>query len=82
PGALHQNDWGNLAGKSNQWSVYRLHIEDPIPFERRIVVTCEHGTGNDRADDWSSVAFWYQFEPHAAFPPMPPVPERLPRAGG
>ncbi|MDP9364096.1 MAG: DUF2961 domain-containing protein, partial [Chloroflexota bacterium] len=43
---------------------------------------CEHGTGNDRADDWSSVAFWYQFEPHAAFPPMPPVPERLPRAGG
>jgi hypothetical protein len=80
PGALHQNHWGSLSGKSNQWSVYRFHIQDPIPFRRRIRVTCEHGHGNDRSDDWSSVAYWYQREPHAPFPAMLPVAERLPRA--
>jgi hypothetical protein len=26
-----------------------------------------------------SVAYWYQTEPHAAFPSLPPVEERLPR---
>jgi hypothetical protein len=80
PGAAHQNDWAKLSGKSNQWSVYRFQIQDPIPFQRRIMVTCEHGHGNDRADDWSSVAYWYQLEPHAGFPQMPPVSDRLPRA--
>jgi hypothetical protein len=79
PGATRQNDWGTLSGKSNQWSVYRFHIQDPIPFQRRIIVTCEHGHGNDRADDWSSVAYWYQIEPHAPFPPMLPAAARLPR---
>ena len=78
-GAKHQGDWGTLSGKSNQWSVYRFHIQDPIPFQRRIVVTCEHGHGNDRADDWSSVAYWYQVEPHAPFPPMSPAVARRPR---
>jgi len=79
PGAIRQNDWGTLAGKSSQWSVYRFHIQDPIPFQKRIVVTCEHGHGNDRGDDWSSVAYWYQLEPHASFPKMLPVLDRLPR---
>lgn len=78
PGAVHQNQWGMLSGKTNQWSVYRFHIQDPIPFRRRILVTCEHGHANDRADDWSSVAYWYQLEPHAPFPSMLPVSERLP----
>jgi len=79
PGAAHQGQWGTLSGKTNQWSVYRFHIQDPIPFKRRIAVTCEHGHGNDRADDWSSVAYWYQLEPHAEFPKMPQVPGRLPK---
>ncbi len=78
-GALHQNDWGSLAGKSNQWSVYRFQVEDPIPFRERIIVTCEHGHGNDRADDWASVAFWYQVEPHTPFPPILGVEARLPK---
>lgn len=79
PGALRQNDWGTLSGKSNQWTVYRFHIQDPIPFQQRIIVTCEHGHGNDRSDDWSSVAYWYQLEPHEVFPKTVPVSERLPR---
>jgi hypothetical protein len=38
----------------------------------------EHAYGgyNDRADDWSSVAYWYQTEPHAPFPKLPSAEER------
>ncbi len=79
PGAVHQNDWATLSGKSNQWSVYRFHIQDPIPFQSRIRVTVEHGHGNDRSDDWSSVAYWYQIEPHTVFQQMLPMSDRLPR---
>jgi hypothetical protein len=28
--------------------------------------------------DYSSVAYWYQTEPHAAFPVLPPLAARLP----
>jgi hypothetical protein len=61
-------------------SVYRFHIPDPVPFRRSIEVTIEHGHGNDRADFLSSVAYWYQAEPHRRFPDLPPVAERLPFA--
>lgn len=59
------------------WNVYRYHIEDPIPFEKSIRVTIEHGHANDRRDDFASVAYWYQTEPHAPFPPLPKAEERL-----
>lgn len=61
-------------------TVYRHHIPDPIPFERSIRVTIEHGHANDRSDYFSSVAYWYQNEPHRAFPPLPSVEQRLPFA--
>ncbi len=66
----------NWSGKS---SYYRFHIEDPIHFRRSIKVTIEHGHNNNRADDLSSTAYWYQLEPHKPFPTLPPVAERLPR---
>lgn len=53
------------------WNVYRYHLEDPIPFTRSIRVTIEHGHKNNRSDDFSSVAYWYQNEPHVPFPPLP-----------
>ncbi len=59
--------------------VYRWHLRDPIPFRRRIRVSIEHGHANARSDDYASVAYWYQAEPHRAFPPLPPVTARLPR---
>lgn len=65
----------NDAGKV---TVYRLHVQDPVPFTKSIRVTIEHGHANDRSDDWSSVAYWYQKEPHKAFPPLPGVIGRLP----
>lgn len=62
---------------SGQISMYRFHIEDPVPFTRSIRVTIEHGHANRRSDDLSSVAFWYQELPHKPFG-LPPVTDRLP----
>jgi hypothetical protein len=60
-------------------SVYRFHLDSPIPFTKSIKATIEHGHANGRSDNYFSVAYWYQTEPHAAFPTLPPVEERLPR---
>ncbi len=59
------------------WNVYRHHIEDPIPFKQSIKVTIEHGHANDRQDDYASVAYWYQNEPHVPFPPLPAPEDRM-----
>jgi D-arabinan exo alpha-(1,3)/(1,5)-arabinofuranosidase (non-reducing end) len=61
-------------------TVYRFHIPDPVPFKRSIEVTIEHGHANDRADFLSSVAYWYQTEPHRPFPRLPRAADRLPFA--
>jgi hypothetical protein len=58
-------------------SAYRWHIEDAMPYKKSIKVTIEHGHANEAEADYSSVAFWYQKEPHAAFPPLPLTPDRL-----
>jgi hypothetical protein len=60
-------------------SLYRFHLDSPIPFAKSLKATIEHGHANTRSDNFYSVAYWYQTEPHAAFPPLPPVKERLPR---
>lgn len=68
-------DW-KWRGKN---SVYRYHVEDPIFFEESIRVSIEYGHGNSLTNDYSSTAYWYQAEPHAPFPEMLPVAQRLPR---
>ena len=60
-------------------SVYRFHLDSPIPFTKSLRATIEHGHANHRSDNYSSVAYWYQTEPHAAFPALPPVEQRIPR---
>lgn len=65
-----------------RYCLYRWHIESPIAFERSIRVTIEHGTANDRSDDFYSTAYWYQNEPHAAFPALPAPSERVPKVFG
>ncbi|MDR3688901.1 MAG: DUF2961 domain-containing protein [Fimbriimonas sp.] len=68
---------------------YRWHIPDPISFRKGLRVEFQHmgvGVGpkgddrNDveRPDEFSSVGFWYQIEPHAPFPPIPAGPDRMP----
>ena len=51
---------------------------DPVIFRTSIRVTIEHGHANRRADDLSSVAFWYQAEPHKPFTPLPAIKGRQP----
>jgi hypothetical protein len=60
-------------------SVYRFHLDSPIPFTRSLRATIEHGHANVRSDNYFSVAYWYQTEPHGAFPPLPPLEQRIPR---
>jgi len=70
-GVPYFDQWGIVGGHT---SAYRWHICDPIVFNKGIKVTFEHygwisadenPTGkvdswNEREDDYSSVAFWYQ----------------------
>jgi hypothetical protein len=60
-------------------SVYRFHLDSPITFTTSLRATIEHGHANVRSDNYFSVAYWYQTEPHAAFPPLPALDERRPR---
>jgi hypothetical protein len=68
-----------------RYGEYRWHVLDPIRFRRELKVTIQNlgwkgaaagkiigdGTYLPLQDDLSSVAFWYQAEPHAPFPRLP-----------
>lgn len=67
---------------------YRFHIQDPVTFTKSLNMVIEHkgahklpgGGWNgyvERADDFSSVAYWYQTEPHKPFPAFPSAADRL-----
>jgi Protein of unknown function (DUF2961) len=60
-------------------SVYRFHLDSPIPFTKSIRATIEHGHANHRSDNYYSVAYWYQTEPHGEPPLLPPVDQRIPK---
>ena len=66
----------DFSGKN---AMYRWYVHDPIRFERSLVWTIEHGHANNYENDYSSVAYWYQIEPHAPFPALPGARARLPR---
>jgi D-arabinan exo alpha-(1,3)/(1,5)-arabinofuranosidase (non-reducing end) len=70
-GVPYFDQWGIDGGHT---SAYRWHLNDPIVFNKGIKVTFEHfgwlspdenpnhkaTSWNERQDDYSSVAFWYQ----------------------
>lgn len=70
-GVPYFDQWGIVGGHT---SAYRWHVEDPIVFNTHCKVTVEHfgwispdenpdnksTSWNEREDDYSSVAFWYQ----------------------
>lgn len=62
-----------------KWMVYRFYPESPIVFQEDISVTIEHGHANHRSDNFYTVAYWYQTEPHAEYPALPAVGDRIPR---
>lgn len=61
-----------------RFGLYRWHITDPVRFTKDLKVTIQalgwqsEGRYLQLEDDISSVAFWYQSEPHQKFPPLPP----------
>jgi len=63
--------------KQPRFALYRWHIMDPIRFEQDLKVTIQALGWQDGGlylplqDDISSVAFWYQAEPHVPFPKLP-----------
>jgi len=81
-GAPYIVDPERLGGR---YCLYRWHTESPITFDKSIKVTIEHGHANHRSDNFYSTAYWYQTEPHAAFPALPEAAARVPkifRVGG
>jgi Protein of unknown function (DUF2961) len=60
-----------------RFGIYRWHITDPVHFKKDLKVTMQalgwkSGGIYLQADtDMSSVAFWYQKEPHQQFPKLP-----------
>ena len=63
----------------SRFSHYRWHLEAPVRFHKNIRATIEDGHANLRSDNLFSVAYWYQTEPHAALPPLPPAASRIPK---
>lgn len=70
-------------------TAYRFHIPDPIVFKKSLRAEIEHKGSQtlpdgkvdgfiERDDLMSSVAFWYQTEPHKRWPALPAGPARLP----
>lgn len=60
-------------------AMYRWFVTDPIRFTTALRWSVEHGHANNFAVDYSSVAYWYQHEPHDAFPVLPTREQLLPR---
>lgn len=66
-----------LYKSTHRFGLYRWHIMDPIRFEKDLkVIIQDLGWRHDgrylqQQSDISSVVYWYQAEPHAAFPKLP-----------
>lgn len=81
-------DGGHVLG--GKTCAYRWHLADPIVFQKRLKVTIERmgwiaidenpdhkaTSWNERQDDYSSVAFWYQVGEPKRFAAVPPCAER------
>lgn len=77
--------WRREPGEVPRHGLYRWHILDPIRFKQSLKVTIQalgwwpNGKFQPLTDDIASVAYWYQKEPHASFPVLPPIHERWSR---
>jgi hypothetical protein len=66
-----------LYDSQTRFGLYRWHITDPIRFGKELKVTIQalgwmkDGRYQPLREDIASVAFWYQAEPHRAFPKLP-----------
>ena len=72
-----QDQPGHATGRhGNRHTMYRFHVLDPIRFQQDLRVTMQAIGWRSEfrylplQDDIASVAYWYQTEPHAAFPEL------------
>ncbi len=86
-GVPYFDQWGIVGGHT---SAYRWHVQDPLVFQKGIRVSFEHFgwissdenpdhktmSWNEREDDVSSVAFWYQTGQPTFAARAPSGPER------
>lgn len=76
PNELYQHSYfgyariPNKLGWMGRTHCYRFFLEDPIYFEKSLRASIEHGHANVLTLDMASVAYWYQAEPHKAYPAM------------
>lgn len=61
-----------------RYCLYRWHADNPITFTKYLKYTIEHGHANDRADNYFSVAYWYQAGAYTDFPALPAAESRIP----
>jgi hypothetical protein len=87
-GTVYFDQWGIVGGHT---SAYRWHLADPVVFSKKIRVTIEHygwispdenierraHSWNEREDDFSSVAYWYQTGIPTCKRETPPAEERI-----
>jgi hypothetical protein len=74
--------WQGCEHPGDKMTGYRFHIADPVPFNENIKVEIEHGRTDQNEgfpDHYSSVAYWYQKEPHVPMGRFPKPGERRPR---
>jgi hypothetical protein len=81
PASLYAHPYFGYAKVSDkEWQgkshMYRFHLADPVYFDKSLRVSIEHGHDNNLTLDLSSVAYWYQREPHKVFPPFPTRDQR------
>jgi hypothetical protein len=69
---------GCLIKQRGRVSAYRWHIQDPILFKKSILMTIQVGAEDNFPADYSSVAYWYQTQPHPVYPPLPDAAALLP----
>jgi hypothetical protein len=85
PKELYDHPYFGLArvNKETGWMgrthCYRFHIQDPVRFTESLRATIEHGHNNYMTQEMSSVAYWYQSEPHKPFPEMISREDRTPK---
>ncbi len=72
-------------GEVPRHALYRWHVPDPIRFKQDLRVTVQalgwypNHKFQPLTDDLASVAYWYQAEPHNAFPAIPDTEGRWSR---
>ncbi|MCS7266296.1 MAG: DUF2961 domain-containing protein [Armatimonadetes bacterium] len=65
---------GCVRKTDNSIVAYRIHINDAVVWQRESDLKIEHGGVSDTEGiEYSSIAWWYQTEPHTDFFKIPPA---------